>query len=250
MAELDRPVEGEEVRVSFAPCPRCGEPHDRKKRCSRAKPVEPAIASARSLRSKANEAQQFKLTREQRQALYAGKHPRLTFDAMKPCPVEAGQIIELSTNLWLGIKSTKRVQEGRVFVWLIDYTAHQDRPRLLRASPHEIDFKAIKERKPLNHDEEVRAAEESAYTSSSNAALKGAGEEISREDQERFTEAAKTETLAGLHKLWESLSAQLKDLEEHPDMAGASSELRFVRTKLQQIQEKIDKRIRSAEARA
>jgi len=64
------------------------------------------------------------LTREQRAALFAGETPKLTFPGSRPCPVKAGHIERLSSNVELEVTSVRRTRKGD---WSLAYELRNNR---------------------------------------------------------------------------------------------------------------------------
>lgn len=129
----------------------------------------------------------MKLTREQRAALFEGKHPRLAFPGSKPCPVRPGDHHVLSSGFWVEVTSIRRSKKGE---HIARYTIfdHRKRRRLLRRIPpiHIEDSQMVQ---GLGLDQ--AAAEESAYTVSPSQAVASAGEAVDRATQQRFVKEAR-----------------------------------------------------------
>ena len=54
----------------------------------------------------------MKLTAAQRAALYEGKAPKITYPGGDPCPVAAGHVEALSTQVWLEVTEVRRTAKG------------------------------------------------------------------------------------------------------------------------------------------
>lgn len=119
-----------------------------------------------------------------------------------------------------------------------------DPPRLLRASPHSTDFKAIKdsfddEGVPQNLAEAgallAEASEESGYTPLSGNALAGEPEAVSREEQERQTRASREKRERVVMSPLYAIDAELEKLEATGHYKNGK--VRFIRKLLNQVGE-------------
>lgn len=72
----------------------------------------------------------MKLTREQRQACFDGRWPRITYPAGKPCPVEVGERYWLSNLCELVVTKVRRARTGE---WVLVYEVHRREPALYMA---------------------------------------------------------------------------------------------------------------------
>lgn len=229
------------VTVSFMPCPSCGEPHDRREACSKAKVGATEQVTAATIRARARRNKpakyRFKLTREQRSEIFKGRSPRVTVPKGKS-PFEPGDIYPVpgSTRLWLGITG---ISEGKDEDEIL-YVLHDDNPRLLRASVHGVDFEAMRRSfdgrgrpQPLRDPEAVAsAAEESAYTSSIGAAINREAEAVSREEQERLTRESADERRMRREQTIARLEVELEMLEANPDFSAEQGDVKYLRRKI------------------
>ncbi|MDQ3730287.1 MAG: hypothetical protein M3355_11950 [Actinomycetota bacterium] len=189
----------------------------------------------------------MKLTRVQRQRLFAGEAPRISGEG-KP-PVEQGETIQLSSRLSIRVLRVN-LGNGR---WKLDYEVldRRDPVRNLRRTPAPQDFDAIRRSydeygTPTPPTAEVikEAAEGSAYTSS-RSSLADAGEAVDAASQAAITRRAKEElTLVGQHQLSQEaakLATQLARTVEVADRYGLDvrSEARLIARKLDGIREKL-----------
>lgn len=118
-----------------------------------------------------------------------------------------------------------------------------DRPRLLRASPHSADYRAIRRSfddegvpRDLHEPKGVaNAAEESAYTPLQAQALSGEPEAVSREEQERQTRVSR-------EKRERVVMSPLYEIDQRLEKLAAtgyyaSRKIEFIRRKLNQLGE-------------
>ncbi|MBA2712899.1 MAG: hypothetical protein H0U55_04995 [Rubrobacteraceae bacterium] len=138
----------------------------------------------------------FALTLSERGQLMDGKNPSL--DRAKLPAVELPYIHRVTPLLSIEItRATKKINnETKEWHWHLRYTRHdqgRDAVRMLRQSPHAMDFEAIRESGVMRVDAQTvaEAAEESGYTSSAKGAITDAGEAISREYQKVLVVRAK-----------------------------------------------------------
>lgn len=54
----------------------------------------------------------MRLTREQRNALFAGGTPKIVYPGARPCPVKVGDVAELSKNVRLEVTGVRRTAKG------------------------------------------------------------------------------------------------------------------------------------------
>lgn len=183
----------------------------------------------------------FSLTAAQRSALFAGEMPRITVPS-DDCPFEPGDVYEIpgTKNMAIGIIGIAEGGNGRD---VLLYKVFDRRPRLLRASVHGVDFESIRRSfddrgvpAPLNDAAAVAdAAEQSAYTSSPGASLKGEPEAISRADQEDQVQRAREKTERKIRSPIAAIEERLLDLEDDPLFAQQVSTLRFLRNRLARL---------------
>jgi hypothetical protein len=65
-----------------------------------------------------------KLTRDQRNALFAGQKPKLTFPGEEDCPVEVGHVETLSSNVSFEVTAIDKTKDGE---HSLRYTVHDKR---------------------------------------------------------------------------------------------------------------------------
>jgi hypothetical protein len=184
---------------------------------------------------------EFSLTAAQRKALFAGESPRIAVPRGE-CPFQAGDVYDIpgTKNLWLGITG---VAQGLLEDVLL-YTVFDERPRLLRASVHGLDFDSIRRSMdpggvptPLQDAAAVaNAAEESAYTTSPGAALSGEPEAIHRAAQEEVIRRSRDKRERLIRSPIAEVNALLAGLEDNPVFAKKGSELRFLRGRLARLE--------------
>lgn len=194
------------------------------------------VRSARSFQ-KPKAKKQVRLTREIRSKINKGEHPRLTFPVDTACPVEAGDVIQITPLLWIGITTIGRALDH----WAVDYIEHNERPRFLRARTHAADFDAMKERNKGKTDVEkdLAAAEESSYTTSTGSAMNSEPEAVPREYADQLAVEARAEEL----RPWEAsravIEAEILRLEEDPTAGKRRSELRHLKNTLDRMDGKL-----------
>jgi hypothetical protein len=184
------------------------------------------------------------LTRQQRKALFAGEHPRITVP-------ESWEWIgslehKLSTKVSISIVGVETQDDARV----LHYVVQDFRPRLLRARTRSAGYEEGL-RDDLTGAELVKASEASAYTHSPGAALRGSGEEVSRADQERYAKESHAPALQQLREDRFALRAALDRIRDNKFLYGhgtLGSELRFAQKKLEKTLSKCEARI-NGEAR-
>jgi len=194
------------------------------------------IRSARSFR-KPQLTKRVRLSQETRKKIGRGEHPHLTFPVDAPCPLEPGDVIQITPLLWIGITTISRALDH----WAVDYVEHNERPRLLRERTHAADFDAMKERTEGKTDAEkdAMAAEESAYTTSTGSAMRGEPEAVPRDYTELLAAEASREELRPWETVMTEIERQIERAEEIPVSSKRRSELKFMRTQLQRMNEKI-----------
>lgn len=193
------------------------------------------------------------LSRQQRKALFAGEHPRITIvPTVEPAPEER---IPLSTKVELVVVGLEDPEGERVLL----YVVADHRPRLLRAKAKNADWDYFKEhpeqyRGAVSEGEIARWAEASNYTASPGAALRGSGEEVSRADQERFKKESAAPAMQMLRQDRAELRAFVDRVRDNPlyqhGTGSIASELRFMERKGQKVLSKIEARINGEARRA
>ena len=114
--------------------------------------------------------QRFRLTQDERSAIFAGEHPRIERAPGDP-QAEVGEVVILSPQVTITI--TRKGRNKKTMVQY-RYTINKpDRKRLLRQTPpaHRSEHDEEDRRRPLTPALEALAAEESAYTSSNLSAV-------------------------------------------------------------------------------
>jgi len=179
------------------------------------------------------------LTRQQRKALFAGEHPRITVpEALELVP--EGRL-SLSTKVELVVVGVEDPEGERVLL----YTVADHRPRLLRARTRSAGYEEGL-RDDLTGAELIRASEASAYTNSPGAALRGSAEEVSRAEQERFKKECADPALQLLKGHRAEVKAALDRIRDNPLLHGRGtfgSELRFAERKIEKVLSKVEARI-------
>lgn len=180
------------------------------------------------------------LTRQQRKALFAGEHPRITvpLSGVVP-PVTHVQV--LSTKVSFEVVGAEKVDD----VWNLHYVVKDDRPRLLRARTRSAGYEEGL-RDDLVGAELVKASEASGYTHSPGAALRGSGEEVSRADQERFKKQSSDPALQLLRSHRAEVKGALDRIRDNPLLHGRGTfglELRFAERKIEKVLSKLESRI-------
>lgn len=196
------------------------------------------VRSARSFQ-KPQTTKAVRLSRETRTKISRGDHPQLTFPMVKACPVESGDEIRITSLLHIEITKIKTDRMNQLYV--VDYIEHNERPRLLRARAHAADFDAMKERIEGKSDSEKDelASEDSHYTTSTGSAMKGEPEAVPRRYQELLSEESHREGLRPWETARVEIEGQIARLEEDPLVGKRKSELKFLKTQLQRIDEKV-----------
>lgn len=183
------------------------------------------------------------LTRQQRKALFAGEHPRITVPETWDW---VGGEYKLSTKVSLQMVGVQKDGKERVLL----YVVADHRPRLLRARTRSAGYEEGL-RDDLTGAELVKASEASGYTHSPGAALRGSGEEVSRADQERYAKESHAPALQQLREDRFALRAALDRIRDNKFLYGhgtLGSELRFAQKKLEKTLSKCEARI-NGEAR-
>lgn len=184
----------------------------------------------------------FRLDKEQRRALFAGETPRITVPSGL-CPFEPGDVYDIpgTRNLSLGIIGVAEGGDRDVLV----YTVFDQRPRLLRASVHSVDFDSIRRSydskgvpSPMQNAAAVaQAAEESSYTTSPGAALSREPEAISRSEQEEQIRARREKRERKIRSPIAAINEQLAKLEDDPLFSNHGSTVRFLRNRLAKLEQ-------------
>jgi hypothetical protein len=183
----------------------------------------------------------LKLTREQREAFFAGQAPSIGGEGK--CPVGKGYVYTLSTKLTLEVTGIRTRKGGG---WSLAYVVfdRRDPTRLLRSTPpvHMEEWERYQHRAPTEAEIE-EAAEESAYTSNREGAIDSA-EGPSREHLKLYAMESSQDRMARRVKEQRqgeqrALSDRLRELEE------------AMRTNpnLQRYLNRIEQSVRQAEAR-
>ena len=184
----------------------------------------------------------FRLDRRQRQALFSGETPRITVPAGE-CPFEPGDVYDVpgTRNLSIGIVGVAEGQGQDVLV----YTVFDQRPRLLRANVHSVDFDSIRRSydskgvpKPMEDAAAVaQAAEESAYTTSPGASLRGEPEAIGKGQQEEQNQLRRDKRERKIRSPIADINGRLADLEDNPLFSSHGSTIRFLRNRLTKLEQ-------------
>lgn len=186
------------------------------------------------------------LTRQQRKALFAGEHPRITVPLDTLVPREAR--VKLSTKVEIVVVGLEDPEGERVLL----YTLADHRPRLLRARTRSAGYEEGL-RDDLVGAELIKASEASGYTHSPGAALRGSGEEVSRADQERFKKQSADPALQLLRSHRAEVKGALDRIRDNPLLHGRGtfgSELRFAERKIEKVLSKLESRINETARRA
>lgn len=191
------------------------------------------------------------LTRQQRKALFAGEHPRITvpetWDLLEN--LSGGFPYRLSAKVSIDIVGVE-TQDDKQRV--LHYVIKDDRPRLLRARTRSAGYEeGLKD--DLVGAELVKASEASGYTHSPGAALRGSGEEVSRADQERFKKQSTDPALQLLRSHRAEVKGALDRIRDNPLLHGRGtfgSELRFAERKIEKVLSKLESRINETARRA
>jgi hypothetical protein len=179
------------------------------------------------------------LTRQQRKALFAGEHPRITWPKERDYSYPREH--KLSTKV--SIEFVGLEDQGEV--WNLQYVVKDHRPRLLRARTRSAGYEEGL-RDDLTGAELVKASEASGYTHSPGAALRGSGEEVSRADQERFKKQSSDPALQLLRSHRAEIKGALDRIRDNPLLHGRGtfgSELRFAERKIEKVLSKLESRI-------
>jgi hypothetical protein len=184
----------------------------------------------------------FALDRFQRQALFSGETPRITIPAGE-CPFAPGDVYDVpgTKNLSIGIVGLAEGQGADVLI----YTVFDQRPRLLRASVHSVDFDSIRRSydskgvpKPMEDAAAVaQAAEESGYTTSPGAALRGEPEAISKSEQEDQNQLRRDKRERQIRSPIAEINGRLADLEDNDLFSSHGSTIRFLRNRLAKLEQ-------------
>jgi hypothetical protein len=190
------------------------------------------------------------LTRQQRKALFAGEHPRITLTEQKfQALPEHLRFIPLSAKVGLSVAGFELAQKDE---WVLLYALKDDRPRLLRARTRSAGYEEGL-RDDLTGAELVKASEASGYTHSPGAALRGSGEEVSRADQERFKKQSTDPALQLLRSHRAEVKGALDRIRDNPLLHGRGtfgSELRFAERKIEKVLSKLESRINETARRS
>lgn len=183
----------------------------------------------------------FSLTAAQRSALFAGGTPRITIPSGE-CPFEPGDVYDVpgTRNLSLGIIGLAEGDGTDVLI----YSVFDQRPRLLRASVHSVDFDSIRRSMdsrgvptPLEDAAAVAdAAEESAYTTSPGASLKGEPEAIGRAEHEELISRGRDKLERKIRSPIAEINQRLAALEDDPIFVGQASTIRYLRGRVAKLE--------------
>ena len=193
------------------------------------------------------------LTRQQRKALFAGEHPRITasvaqIQRWEETFREGDGAFALSAKVSIKLVGWEHGDDESVLF----YVVRDDRPRLLRARTRSAGYEEGL-RDDLVGAELVKASEASGYTHSPGAALRGSGEEVSRADQERFKKQSTDPALQLLRSHRADVKATLDRIRDNPLLHGRGtfgSELRFAERKIEKVLSKLESRINETARRA
>jgi hypothetical protein len=220
-------------------CLGCGETHNPDSPCHRV----PASIYKRRARPRPK----LPLTNEQRSAIFGGRSARITFPLDEECPVEVGYVHQLTANIAIEITGIQRAKDAQV----LEYVRRDDRPRLLRQSTHDFDFKATRESfdeygYPEELDPEVRAAaaEDSAFTTSPIASMPGEPEAVDAAAQAAITDAARDTRVECWEHNRKVIGQALKELRADPAAGHFSRNLKFVERQIAEIDSRINRKSR------
>lgn len=188
------------------------------------------------------------LTRQQRKALFAGEHPRITIPQGHLELWSLGEF-KLSAKVSFRVVGAEDAEDDRLN---LHYVVKDDRPRLLRARTRSAGYEEGL-RDDLVGAELVKASEASGYTHSPGAALRGSGEEVSRADQERFKKQSSDPALQLLRSHRAEVKGALDRIRDNPLLHGRGtfgSELRFAERKIEKVLSKLESRINETARRA
>jgi hypothetical protein len=184
----------------------------------------------------------FRLDRRQRQALFVGEMPRITIPSGE-CPFEPGDVYDVpgTKNLSIGIVGLAEGHGQDVLV----YTVFDQRPRLLRANVHSVDFDSIRRSydskgvpKPMEDAAAVaQAAEESGYTTSPGAALRSEPEAISRDELDQQNQLRRDKRERQIRSPIAEINGRLADLEDNDLFSSHGSTIRFLRNRLAKLEQ-------------
>lgn len=196
-----------------------------------------AVQTVPASRFRRKRAYEFSLTQEQRSAIFAGGSPRITMPAGE-FPFEPGEVYDIpgTLNISLGIIGIAEGEGQDVLIYRVIDT----RSRLLRASPHGVDFDSIRRSydstgvpSPLEDAAAVsQAAEESAYTSSPGAAVKGEPEAIHRAAYEDVVARKRQKRERLIRSPIAAINKSLSDLEEDSRFERQGNTIRYLRKRL------------------
>jgi hypothetical protein len=179
------------------------------------------------------------LTRQQRKALFAGEHPRITLPPALELLPEAR--VSLSTKVEIVVVGLEDPDGERNLL----YAVADHRPRLLRARTRSAGYEEGL-REDLTGAELVKASEASGYTHSPGAALRGSGEEVSRADQERYAKESAAPALQLLRQHRAEVKGALDRIRDNPLLHGRgtfSAELQSAEIRIEKVLSKCESRI-------
>lgn len=190
------------------------------------------------------------LTRQQRKALFAGEHPRITVPKDSPVLASLPLLSPVQLSTKVAIVPTGFEEDGDSVVIL--YALADHRPRLLRARTRSAGYEEGL-RDDLTGAELLKASEASGYTHRPGAALRGSGEEVSRADQERFKKQSSDPALQLLRSHRAEIKGALDRIRDNPLLHGRGtfgSELRFAERKIEKVLSKLESRINETARRS
>lgn len=138
------------------------------------------------------------LTTKHRRGILDRDYPHIPLNVEDAQNVDIGQVIVIKPDfVWVTVLGAgKDKRKG----YYLRYSVRDDRPRLLRSSPHNIDFGDMRRGldeygtpRAVSEQDADEAAESSGYTDSAHQALEDAGEAVPVEYQNLLTVQAKSE---------------------------------------------------------
>lgn len=164
------------------------------------------------------------LTDKQKRAIRDKDHPHITLSVEEAADVEVGQVITLKPNqLSVTILGVAKDKQKKLY---LRYSVRDDRPRLLRSSPHSIDFGDMRRRldeygtpRAVSEQDADEASETSGYTDSMYQALEDAGEAVPAEYQNELTLRARSRHL-------ESVKEERMDENARQDVQRLNAEMK------------------------
>lgn len=168
----------------------------------------------------------------------------MPIDSAWDCAV-TGRIHKLSNKVSIEFTGREQIvgREPGTDGWNLLYVVKDDRPRLLRARTRSA---AVEQEDFLEGRDLRQSSEESAYTSNPGASLRGTGEEVPREDQERYAKEGRDPVVQALREHRFEVRSALDRIRENPLLRGTGSmgsELRFAERKIEGVLSKIEARV-------